>query len=77
MGAKQEDPDGDDEKGGRQKKGGGREEEALGRKISHTCKSGQYRLDPQKSILPVSQLSFTCSPFPPATPAVLVTYRPG
>lgn len=65
LGAKQEDPDGDDERGGRQKKGGGGEEEAPGRKISHTCKSGQYKPDPHKGILPGSQLSFTYSPLPP------------
>lgn len=52
-------------KGERQKKGREEEREAPGRKISHTCKSGQYKQDPQKGILPVSQLSFTGSPFPP------------
>jgi hypothetical protein len=64
-------------KGGRQKKGGGGEGGTREKKISHTCKSGQYKQDPQKGTLPVSQLSFTRSPFPPPTPAMLGTYRPG
>lgn len=40
--------------GGRQKKGGGGEGGTGKKKISHTCKSGQYKQDPQKGTLPVS-----------------------
>lgn len=64
LGAKQEDPDGDDERGRGRRKKGREEREAPGRKTSHTCKSGQYTRGPQKGILPAFAAQLGMQPRP-------------
>lgn len=51
-------------RGGGGKNGGGEEKEAPGRKISHTCKSGQYEQGLQKGVLPHFTAQFHMQPLP-------------
>lgn len=64
LGAKQEDPDGDDEKGGEAKTGEGRRRRHQGEKSATLVRVDSTNRVYKRVSFPISQLSFTCSPFP-------------